>query len=72
MQLMPPSFPTIRLSQLAMLYHLQPNLFSKILIPKNIQELKSLFENIKLQILGKSLYVLENFRKKIEKLSTIS
>ena len=44
MRLMPPSFPTIRFSQLAMLYHLQPNLFSKILKAKNIQELKSLLK----------------------------
>jgi hypothetical protein len=44
---MPPSFPTIRLSQLANLYHLRPNLFSKIINSKNIKELKSYFENVK-------------------------
>lgn len=47
LRLMPPSFPTIRLSQLASLYHLQPNLFSKILNAKNIKQLKSLFEKVK-------------------------
>ena len=47
LRLMPPSFPTIRLSQLANLYHLQPNLFSKILNAKNIQDLKSFFKDVK-------------------------
>ena len=47
LRLMPPSFPTIRLSQLANLYHLRPNLFSKIINSKNIKELKSYFENVK-------------------------
>lgn len=47
LRLMPPSFPTIRLSQLANLYHLHQNLFSKILNAKNTTELKSLFEKVK-------------------------
>ncbi len=39
----PDNFPTIRLSQLAMLYHLQRNLFSKIIEAKTIQELYQIF-----------------------------
>jgi hypothetical protein len=40
----PDNFPTIRLAQLAMLYHLQRNLFSKIVAAKNLFELQSIFE----------------------------
>lgn len=47
LRLMPPSFPTIRLSQLANLYHLQPNLFSKVINAKKINELKAIFEKVK-------------------------
>ena len=68
LRLMPPSFPTIRLSQLAMLYHLQPNLFSKILKAKNIQELKSLFENVKTSDFWENHYTFEKTsEEKIEK-----
>ena len=68
LRLMPPSFPTIRLSQLAMLYHLQPNLFSKILNAKNIQELKSLFENVKTSEFWENHYTFEKVsEEKLEK-----
>lgn len=68
LRLMPPSFPTIRFSQLAMLYHLQPNLFSKILKAKNIQELKSLFENVKTSVFWENHYTFEKAsEEKIEK-----
>ena len=43
---MPTSFPTIRLSQLAILYHTHQNLFSKIINAESTQELKNLFQNI--------------------------
>lgn len=39
----PDNFPTIRLSQLAMLYHLNRNLFSKIIDAKSLKELYSIF-----------------------------
>lgn len=42
-RLRPPNFPTIRLSQLAMLYHKQQNLFSKIMNAKSINEFYALF-----------------------------
>lgn len=47
LRLMPASFPTIRLSQLAQLYYTHQNLFSKIINAKNTRELKNLFKNIK-------------------------
>ncbi len=46
LRMRPQNFPTIRLSQLANLYHKYPNLFSKIIAAKNAQELYSIFENI--------------------------
>lgn len=46
-KLRPPNFPTIRLSQLANLYHSQPNLFSKLMDAKSADELYRIFENVK-------------------------
>ena len=43
-RLRPPSFPTIRLSQLAMLYAKVPSLFSKIIAAKTKEEFYSLFK----------------------------
>ena len=40
----PDNFPTIRLSQLAMIYHLNRNLFSKIIDAKSLQEIYSIFQ----------------------------
>ena len=45
-KLRPPNFPTIRLSQLANLYHFQPNLFSKIIESESIDDLHFIFEAI--------------------------
>ena len=42
-RLRPPNFPTIRLSQLAKVYHEQQNLFSKIMDVKSLDELHNLF-----------------------------
>jgi len=39
----PDNFPTIRLAQLAMVYHLHRNLFSKIIEAKTIQEIYQIF-----------------------------
>lgn len=47
LRLRPPNFPTIRLSQLAYLYHSQPNLFSKIINAKTIIDLLKIFEGVK-------------------------
>ncbi|MEO5777027.1 MAG: DUF2851 family protein [Flavobacterium sp.] len=40
----PDNFPTIRLAQLAMLYHKQQNLFSKVIVAKTVTALHQLFE----------------------------
>jgi hypothetical protein len=42
----PDNFPTIRLAQLAMLYHLQRNLFSQIIVAKNRADFYELFYGI--------------------------
>lgn len=47
LRLRPPNFPTLRLSQLADLYHQHQNLFSKIINAKNTDELTGIFKNIK-------------------------
>lgn len=46
-RLRPPNFPTIRLSQLASLYHLNQNLFSKLISAKNNDEINGVFKNVK-------------------------
>ena len=46
-KLRPPNFPTIRLSQLASLYHLNQNLFSKLIHAQNIDEINQLFNKVK-------------------------
>ena len=46
-KLRPPNFPTIRLSQLASLYHQNQNLFSKIINAKTIDEIISVFNKVK-------------------------
>ena len=46
-KVMPTSFPTIRLSQLAALYSAHQNLFSKIINTRKVDELKAIFKDIK-------------------------
>ena len=46
-KLRPPNFPTLRLSQLASLYHLNQNLFSKLILAKKIEEIYEIFEKVK-------------------------
>jgi hypothetical protein len=47
LRLRPPNFPTIRLSQLADLYHQHQNIFSKVIAAKNSGELFAIFKDIK-------------------------
>lgn len=47
LRLRPANFPTIRLAQLANLYHQEQHLFSKIIASKNVQELYKIFDGIK-------------------------
>ena len=42
-RLRPPNFPTIRIAQLAAVYSQQPQLFSKIIAAKNVEEIQQLF-----------------------------
>ena len=46
-RLRPPNFPTLRLSQLASLYHLHQNLFSKLMGAKNVNALYQIFIKVK-------------------------
>lgn len=46
-KLRPPNFPTIRLSQLASLYHQNQNLFSKLINAQNISEINQIFSTVK-------------------------
>lgn len=46
-KLRPPNFPTIRLSQLASLYYLNQNLFSKLIASKNMDDINAIFSNVK-------------------------
>ena len=47
LRLRPPNFPTLRLSQLADLYHQHQNLFSKIINAENAEALMQIFINVK-------------------------
>lgn len=46
-RLRPPNFPTIRLSQLANLYHLHQSLFSKLINSKSMDGLYQIFQKVK-------------------------
>ncbi len=46
-KLRPPNFPTLRLSQLASLYHLNQNLFSKLITAKSVSSIYKIFESVK-------------------------
>lgn len=70
MRMMPVSFPTIRLSQLANLYHIHQNLFSKIINSNNTKELKEIFKNVKTSNYWENHFVFgKESDKKIKKLS---
>lgn len=64
LRLRPPNFPTIRLSQLANLYHQHQNLFSKIMTANTYSELKNIFKNISASDYWKNHY---QFGKTTEK-----
>ena len=46
-KLRPPNFPTVRLSQLTSLYHLNQNLFSKLISAKKIENIYEIFKDVK-------------------------
>lgn len=62
----PDNFPTIRLAQLAMLYHLHKNLFSKIIEASSIQEIYQIF-NISVSDYWKTHYNFDKSSSRKEK-----
>lgn len=62
----PDNFPTIRLAQLAMLYHLHRNLFSKIISANSIQEIYEIF-NLSVSDYWKTHYNFDKSSPKKEK-----
>lgn len=62
----PDNFPTIRLSQLAMLYHLHRNLFSKIIEANSIAEIYKIF-NLSVSDYWKTHYNFDKVSSKKEK-----
>jgi hypothetical protein len=62
----PDNFPTIRLSQLAMLYHLHRNLFSKIIEANSIEDIYKIF-NLSVSDYWKTHYNFDNASSKKEK-----
>lgn len=62
-RLRPPNFPTIRLSQLAQLYHCAQNLFSKLMACKTKNEIYTLF-NISTSRFWETHYTFEKTSKK--------
>ncbi len=70
-RLRPPNFPTIRLSQLAMLYHKESNLFSKIISATTIEELRSLLK-VSTSAFWSDHYTFEKMSKSTKKTLTDS
>lgn len=70
-RLRPPNFPTIRLSQLAVLYHKQPNLFSLILACNSLDDVYKLFE-VSTSSFWTTHYTFQNKSKSSEKKLTKS
>ncbi|WP_298394167.1 DUF2851 family protein [Flavobacterium sp.] len=62
----PDNFPTIRLAQLAMIYHLQKNLFSKIIAAKSVQDIYQVF-NSSVSDYWKTHYTFDKVSSKKEK-----
>ncbi|MDP3314242.1 DUF2851 family protein [Lutibacter sp.] len=68
-RLRPSNFPTIRLAQLAMLYHLHQNLFSKLMEAKNGEDFYTIF-NIRTSDFWENHFTFEKESKKtVKKLS---
>jgi hypothetical protein len=62
----PPNFPTIRIAQLAALYHLHQHLFSKLMKVKSKEEVYELFE-VEVNLFWKTHYTFETSSKKTNK-----
>lgn len=70
-KLRPDNFPTIRLAQLAQLYHLQDNLFSKICTAKSVSELYAIFD-LKVSVYWQTHYQFDKESPKKRKSLTAS
>ena len=70
-RLRPPNFPTIRLSQLASLYHMNQNLFSKIIETNKLNDFYSLF-NVATSEFWKTHYTFQKQSKSSTKTLTKS
>jgi hypothetical protein len=70
-RLRPPNFPTIRLSQLASLYHEHQNIFSKIIEVENLDEFYSLF-SVGTSTFWESHYSFDKESKSLKKVLTKS
>ena len=70
-RLRPPNFPTIRLSQLANLYHQNHNLFSRVIDAKQLEEFYGIFE-VGVSDFWKSHYTFDKESKNSQKLLTKS
>jgi Protein of unknown function (DUF2851) len=70
-RLRPTNFPTIRLSQLANLYHQQQNLFSKVMDTKSIGKLYKLF-TVSTSIFWETHYTFNKIAKQSKKVITKS
>lgn len=68
-RLRPPNFPTIRLSQLANLYHGQTQLFSKIISARDLSEFYSIFK-VETSLFWKQHYTFEKTSKPAPKTIT--
>jgi len=67
----PPNFPTIRIAQLISLYHLNQNLFSKMMQTKTLKDFYVLFE-VDVDLFWKTHYTFEKVSKKSAKKLTKS
>lgn len=66
-QLRPPNFPTIRIAQIAQLYHTHQALFSKCISINSIYEFYTIFENIKTSPFWENHYTFSKESSKISK-----
>ena len=65
-RLRPPNFPTIRLSQLANMYHLHQNVFSKIIETKTLEDFYKLF-SVETSVFWETHYTFSKASKPLKK-----
>ena len=65
-RLRPPNFPTIRLSQLANMYHLHQNVFSKVIETKTLEDFYKLF-SVETSVFWETHYTFSKVSKPLKK-----